>query len=252
MPISRLSELTWEEVRDRLSGPRTVAVLPTAAIEAHGPHLPLATDVIIAEAMARSGAEKLAARGYDVLVLPTLSYTAAEFAASFPGTISLGPAHVSATIVAVARSLAKHGLRLMAVANSHLDPEHIASIEAAAATLHDEGTLELVFPDITRKPWALRLSDEFKSGACHAGRYESSVVMAARPELVREAIRKDLRPNPSSLSDAIRKGVKTFEEAEGPAAYFGYPAEASAEEGFRTIETLGSILEEAVLDASRS
>ena len=99
---------------------------------------------------------------------------------------------------------------------------------------------------MTRKPWALRLSDEFKSGACHAGQYEGSVVMARAPELVREDVRRALAPNPSSLSVAIREGKQSFEEAGGPEAYFGAPAAASAEEGERTIDTLAGILCEAV------
>ena len=89
MPVHRLSDMTWEEVRDadRINA---VAILPVGAVEAHGPHLPLGTDVIIAEAMATSGAEKLANGGHTVLILPPLWYTAAAFAKAFPGTIG-GP-----------------------------------------------------------------------------------------------------------------------------------------------------------------
>ena len=50
--------MTWEEARDA-AGPGAVAILPVGAIEAHGPHLPLETDVIIAEAMARAAAARL-------------------------------------------------------------------------------------------------------------------------------------------------------------------------------------------------
>src|SRR5207244_12308244 len=73
-PLSELSNMTWEEAR-ALAGGRAVAILPVGAIEAHGPHLPLATDVIIAEAMARAGAERLLARGVAALVLPAPAYT---------------------------------------------------------------------------------------------------------------------------------------------------------------------------------
>jgi creatinine amidohydrolase len=111
------------------------------------------------------------------------------------------------------------------------------------------GTIEVVFPDLTRKPWSLRLGEEFNSGACHAGRFETSVVLAVSPELVRENVRRALPSNPKSLSVAIREGKTTFSEAGGPDAYFGHPAEASAKEGEATIETLGAILEEAVLAA---
>jgi creatinine amidohydrolase len=250
MPINYLAGMTWEEVRD-LEGAGTVAVLPIGAIEAHGPHLPLATDVIISDAMAHRGAEKLAARGLDVLILPPLVYTAAGFAAGFPGTISLAPDDVTRAITAIARSLARHGITTLALANSHLDPEHIAALEDAVQSIEQDGLLTTVFPDVTKKPWALRLTDEFKSGACHAGRYEGSMIMALRPELVREELRSDLPAVPSSLSEAIGKGLKSFEEAGGDRAYFGYPADASREEGEQTIELLGLILEEAVLDATR-
>lgn len=246
MPVLELAILTWEEVRD-LDRATTVALLPVGALEAHGPHLPLATDVVIAEAMARSAADKLAARGLGVLLLPTLAYTAAGFAAGFPGTVSLGPTTVTATLVDIARSLTQHGFSLLAVANSHLDPAHLASLEAAVTASRDAQLLTLVCPDITQQPWALRLTEEFKSGACHAGRYESSVVLAARPELVREGIRRALPANPRSLAAAIRAGQRTFEEAGGPRAYFGYPADAGADEGQRTLDVLGAILAEAVL-----
>jgi len=104
-------------------------------------------------------------------------------------------------------------------------------------------------PDLTRRATASKLGDEFKSGACHAGRYEGSIVMAEHPELVREEIRKSLTPNPASLSTAIRAGLSTFEQAGGPRAYFGWPADASTEEGEATVGVLGEILAEAVHEA---
>ncbi len=248
MPLIRLADQTWEAVRD-LDRSRAVAILPIGAVEAHGPHLPMAADVIIAEAMARAGGQRLAARGHAVLVLPSLVYTAAEFAAGFPGTISLRPSTVTATVVDVAAGLGRHGIRWLAIANAHLDPAHIAALEAAAREIEAEGRVTVVFPNLARKPWALRLTEEFQSGACHAGRYESSVILAERRDLVRDGLRKRLPPNPASLLTAIRAGKRTFEEAEGPRAYFGYPAEATAKEGRETIAQLGAILEEAVLAA---
>jgi creatinine amidohydrolase len=72
------------------------------------------------------------------------------------------------------------------------------------------------------------------------------MVMAERPDLVRESIRVTLEPNPTSLSVAIRDGKKTFEEAGGLSAYFGFPRDATPEEGRETIATLGGILAEAL------
>jgi creatinine amidohydrolase len=237
--------MTWEEARDA-AGPGSVAILPVGAIEAHGPHLPLETDVIIAQAMARSGAARLAARGLRVLVLPPLTYTSAGFARGFAGTLSLRPETVVATVVDIADSLRQHGYTVLAIANAHLDPDHLTSIEAAVNQIRRGLRLRVAFPNLVIKPWALRLSDEFKSGACHAGQFETSIVLAERPDLVREATRAALPPNPASLSRAIREGKMEFEEAGGPRAYFGYPAQATAEEGRATIEALGAILDEAV------
>jgi creatinine amidohydrolase len=240
--------MTWEEARDA-AGPGTVAVLPVGAIEAHGPHLPLETDVIIAQAMARAGAARMAARGVSAVVLPQLAYTAAGFASGFAGTISLRPGTVTAVVVDIAASLARQGLGLLAIANAHLDPSHLASLDSAVAAIRRDLSLRVAYPDLTVKPWALRLGEEFRSGACHAGRFESSIVLAERPELVRELAMAALPANPASLSRAIRDGKQSFEEAGGARAYFGAPAQATAEEGRATVGTLGAILDDAVRDA---
>jgi creatinine amidohydrolase len=237
--------MTWEEAR-AAAGAGTVAVLPVGAVEAHGPHLPLETDVIIAEAMARAGASRLAERGRQVVILPTLWYTSAAFARSFTGTVSLRPETVTATLIDIARSLTWHGFGALAIANAHLDPDHLASLEAAVNTIRREIGLPVAFPSLAAKPWAPRLGEEFKSGACHAGQFETSIVLAERPELVRESLRAALPPNPASLSRAIREGKLNFNDAGGPRAYFGYPAQATAEEGRATVDVLGEILAEAV------
>jgi creatinine amidohydrolase len=228
---------------------RTVCILPVGATEAHGPHLPLATDVIIAEAMAEAGGRRLLGHDLLPLLLPSLAYSPAPFAAAFAGTVTLSPAALTTSLLDLARSLAHHGFGILALANAHLDPAHLGALHAAVHAMLAERLLIAVFPDLTRKPWALRLGEEFRSGACHAGRFEGSVVMARRPDLVREEERRRLPANPSSLSTAIRAGKGSFAEAGGPRAYFGDPAAASAEEGHRTVEELGAILAEAVVAA---
>jgi creatinine amidohydrolase len=243
--VRPLAAMTWEEAREA-AGPGSVAILPVGAIEAHGPHLPLDTDVIIAQAMARAGAQRIAARGTSVVVLPPLAYTVAAFARGFAGTISLRPETVVATLLDIASSLVWHNFQALAIANAHLDPGHLGSVEAAASRIGRELGLAVAFPNIATKPWALRLSDEFRSGACHAGQFETSIMLAERPELVREAIRAGLPDNPVSLSRAIREGKLSFEEAGGARAYFGYPVQATADEGRATIEVLGAILDEAM------
>jgi creatinine amidohydrolase len=243
--VQPLAAMTWEEAHDA-AGPGSVAILPVGAIEAHGPHLPLETDVIIARAMARSGAARLSARGLRVVILPPLTYTAAAFAQGFAGTLSLRPETVTATVLDIAGNLTRHGFGVLAIANAHLDPAHLASLDAAVSAIRRDIGLAVAFPNLAAKPWALRLSDEFRSGACHAGQFETSIVLAECPELVRDGIRAALPANPASLSRAIRDGKHTFEEAGGARAYFGYPAQATTGEGQATIEVLGAILDEAV------
>ncbi len=243
--MQALAAMTWEEARD-VAGPGSAAILPVGAIEAHGPHLPLETDAIIAQAMARSGAARLAARGLRVVVLPPLTYTTAAFAQGFAGTLSLRPETVTATVLDIASNLTRHGFGVLAIANAHLDPGHLASLDAAVKAIRRDLGLAVACPNLAAKPWALRLGDEFKSGACHAGQFETSIVLAERPDLVREDTRAALPANPASLSRAIRDGKQSFEEAGGARAYFGFPSQATAEEGRKTVEVLGAILDEAV------
>lgn len=247
MPVYELAQLTWEEVRD-LDRAHTLVVLPVGAVEAHGPHLPLATDIVIAAAMARAGARRLGAK-HAVLILPPLAFTVAGFAAKFPGTLSVSSSTVTGLIVDLARCVSEQGFRLLAIANAHLDPDHLAALHDAVKRIQSDQLLPIVFPDLTRRPWGTRLGDEFKSGACHAGQYESSIVLREQPDSVRDTIRRTLPSNPRSLSDAIKTGKRSFEEAGGPRAYFGDPAAASAQEGAQLVDALGGILEEAVLEA---
>lgn len=233
--------------------PRVAALLPIGAVEAHGPHLPLNTDVVIACAAADAALPGLRRLDLHPMVLPPLAFTAAPFAAAFPGTISVRPATVSALVRDVAASLARQGAELLILVNAHLDPAHVAALHDAAqprpAAPPRALAMPTVFPDITRKPWALRLTPEFRSGACHAGRYETSVVMASAPDLVRNEARQRLPPRPVSLSAAAQDGATTFDEAGVPDAYCGDPAAATSEEGRATIEVLGRIVVDAAAQA---
>ncbi|MCH9651233.1 MAG: creatininase family protein [Deltaproteobacteria bacterium] len=246
-----LAEMTWTEVRD-LDRSRAIPLLPIGAVEAHGPHLPLSTDGIIARGMVDQAARRLEKRGLIPLILPGLDYTAAPFADRFAGTLSLRPETVTAMLVDIGNALAAQSFRVLGLANAHLDPTHLGSLYRAVKTLRGDTALAVAFPDVTRKELAPRLTEEFKSGACHAGCYEGSMVLATRPDLVRQEVSAGLAPNPSSLSVAIRMGKESFEQAGGPQAYFGDPSAATADEGQETLAILGEMLEEAVVAALAS
>ncbi|MGE0492510.1 MAG: creatininase family protein [Vulcanimicrobiota bacterium] len=242
--MSSWAELTYPEV-EALDRGRALPILPLGAVEAHGPHLPLDTDNIISLAVARQAASLLEPV-WQGLVLPPMAYAPAPFAAGFRGTISVRPETLRETVVDIGLDLKDQGFPGLVLVNSHFDPAHIGALYGAIERLHE---FRVIFPDFTRRRLAERMSDEFRSGACHAGQYESSVVLAARPELVREAARQALEDNPASLSEAIRSGKASFVEAGGPQAYFGYPRRASAEEGRQTIELMASLVVEAVKEA---
>ena len=121
---------TWKEAREAVAR-GVVVILPIGSTEAHGPHLPLATDVIISEEMSLRAAAKLNGRGVETLVLPAIAYSVTDFSADFPGTISIRKQTAIALIHDICVSLYEQGAQLIAVANSHLEPDHIASITEA-------------------------------------------------------------------------------------------------------------------------
>lgn len=250
MAVHELRAMTWPAF-EALDASAIVAVLPLGAVEAHGPHLPLGTDIVIAEAMAHAGAERLSSQGYEAVVLPAIPVAPAPFAAAFAGTLSTSAAATTAIITGIAESLGRAGVRTLVIANAHHDPAHVAAIRAAAADAPSSAA-RILFPDLTRRKWAERLTEEFRSGACHAGRYEGSIVLAAAPAQVDHARLATLPANPRSLVDAIRSGDSTFAAAGGPQAYFGWPSEATAAEGQEIIRRLGDVLAEAVAEARSS
>ncbi|MDG2534214.1 creatininase family protein [Sphingomonas sp. HITSZ_GF] len=244
-----LGDQPWTRVQAALAGGApVVAILPLGAVEAHGPHLPLCTDGILSEGMARRAAALLGEEGMQAFVLPTLAYAPAHYAEAFAGTISIGEATARAVILDIAASLKAQGFACLALANSHFDPANVAMLRGLAAEVAAIG-LRLAFPDFTRRALAAELTEEFVSGACHAGQFETSLVLADRPDLVDEPARAGLADNPASLVTAFAAGATSFAEAGGPDAYFGYPARATAEEGAATSNIMARAIVRATLDA---
>lgn len=243
--MTDLAKLAFPDV-ERLLARGCAAILPVGATEAHGPHLPLDTDVTIALGMARRAAARLSAAGRPCVVLPPVAYSVTEFAAPFAGTLGLPAEVATAHLAALLSAATTAGFAPVAVANAHLEPAHIASITAACDRVEALHGRRPVFPDVTRRRLAERLTDEFRSGACHAGRYEGSLVLADDPGAVNDAVRLKLPPFEVSLVDVMAAGKTNFVEAGAESAYFGRPAEASAEEGHATFEVLATLLVEAM------
>jgi creatinine amidohydrolase len=238
-----ISEMTWTEV-DQAMKDRPVALVPVGATEAHGPHLPVSTDTLIAIEMARRGAAKLKERGIPCLILPAVGFTVADFGADFAGTISLPSATATAILRDVCLAVAKK-FRAVALVNLHLEPGHLECVKKAIEEAKKAGT-SVCFTDLTKKRWADQLGEAFLAGD-HAGAFETSLLMAAAPDKVREKTRISLPPM-DPLMPALKKGAKSFVEAGGEDAYFGDPTAASAEEGENLFETLSEILTLSVME----
>jgi creatinine amidohydrolase len=238
-----ISQMTWTEVDEAMKD-RPVALLPVGATEAHGPHLPLCADTVIATEMARRGAAKLREHGVPALILPPVSFTVADFGADFAGTLSVPPE----TSVALLRDVclaATRKFRAVALVNMHLEPRHVDSLKTAVEAAKKSGA-SVCWVDITKKRWSETLGEAFQAGD-HAGAFETSLMMAAAPDMVRERERISLPPM-EGLAPALKKGAKTFTEAGGEDAYFGDPTAASAEAGDEHFEALAEILRLSVME----
>ena len=114
-------------------------------------------------------------------------------------------------------------------------------------TWHHVGRASVACP--LTKRWARTLSDEFKSGACHAGRYETSIMLAASPDLVDDEVRAELPEVPVSMSDKLKAGVTDFIDMGLSHAYAGSPAEATADHGNDMLALLATMIKTEVLEA---
>lgn len=240
--VQHLADLSYPEAGKVLKG--STCLLPVGALEAHGPHLPLSTDTIISEEVARRAGDKLQEWKATTVILPAVQVTPAKFAAAFAGTLSLSEGTMTAIVSELAKALEKQGALKLVLISAHVDPSNLAALHAAVEG-SKEGKLKVIFPDITRKPWVSRLPSEFKGGGAHAGNFETSMIMAARPKGVRESERIGLAKNEVDLGAKIRGGAKSFEDCGGPFAYFGDPAGATKEEGERCLDLLRDIVVEA-------
>jgi creatinine amidohydrolase len=242
--VTSFGSLSYPDVEALLGdGPPTVLLLPLGAVEPHGPHAPLETDTIISVGVCRRAAKRLV-RDPDVraLVLPPLAYGVTRYGGAFAGAISIGERTLRALVTEICASLAEHGFRRVVLVNSHFEPGQVR-------TLRETGIPLL---DVTRRERAQRLTDEFRSGSCHAGRYETSLVLADAPELVDGERMRALEAKMVDMPKAIAAGQSDFLAMGMDRAYCGAPAEASAQEGEQTFETLTQMLVELVREVARA
>ena len=225
----RLAELTYEDVATLVAGGRAVAIVPVGSVEPHGPHLPLDTDTTISVTCAMRAADRLE----QAVVAPSVPYGVTDYASGFAGAVGVPASVLTPMLRAIATSLIATGFAHVCFVNNHLEPAHDAAVRAAIEGL-PKGAASVACP-LTRR-WGRTLSDEFKRGDCHAGRYETSLVLAAGAH-VRPAF-GELPTLGLSLSEAIRSGKTTFAEIGMDRAYTGAPSDATHAEGEELYEKL--------------
>jgi creatinine amidohydrolase len=218
--VTRLADVTWPE----LTG-RPLLVVPLGAVEQHGPHLPLATDTVVATAVATAAVPHLA----GALLAPALAYGASGEHEGFPGTVSIGTAALTTLLVEYGRSAGRWAGRLLVV-NGH--GGNLEALRAAVPLLRVEGRDAAWFPC------------GVAGGDAHAGRTETSLMLHVEPEGVHEARAEAGATTPiAELLPRLRaEGVRGV-SANG---VLGDPAGASAAEGGALLAGLAGRLVAAV------
>ena len=220
--------MTWPEVAARAAA-CTLAV-PVGSTEQHGPHLPLSTDTDVATALA----ERLGASCDDVIVAPPCPYGSSGEHAAFAGTLSIGQRALELVVVELVRSAdAFDGVVLVSGHGGNAAP-----ISRAVDRLTAEGRGVLAWA-----PDAGQLSTTGPADA-HAGRTETSLMLALAPSSVRcGRVEAGERRPVGELMAALRRGGVIAVSANG---VLGDPTAASAEEGLVLLDGLAAELCDAV------
>lgn len=170
---------SWEDVAALLAR-GTIAVLPIGAVEQHGPHLPLLTDTVLAGGVARRIAE-----GTDALLLPAIAYGDAWTAEGWPGTLSLSPETLRATVTDLGRGLHRMGVRGLVTVNGHFGNREPIALTARALSELGFPVLHLDYPRLEALAAEHMESEPAGPGFYHADEVETSMMLALAPQSVR-------------------------------------------------------------------
>jgi len=237
--VRHWQDLAWTDFRSLPED--AVAVLPVAAVEQHGPHLPVSVDATI-NAGILSRALQLVAPDATVLALPMQSVGLSVEHIRFPGTLTLSAETLIAVLTELGRSVARAGVRRLVFLNSHGGQPQV--IDIVCRRLRGDGLFAVncmasrlgLPPDVT-------LSQDEREHGIHGGLVETSLMLHLRPDLVRMEHAIDFRS--SWLKLETRSSVLTPEGGIG----FGWetqdlhPAGALGEARAATAEVGATILE---------
>lgn len=190
MPARPWLDLTTEEMRAR-DWARAVAILPVAAIEQHGPHLPLGTDTIIAQGfLARAAA--MVPDELDALLLPVQEIGFSEEHDAFAGTLTLTAETALDAWAQIGASVLRAGCRKLVIVSSHGGNSPV--IDLVAGRLRGLGMVAVTTSwSRLGVPEGLFPEDEIRHGI-HAGGIETALMLALRPDLVRREGIADFPP----------------------------------------------------------
>ena len=239
----------------RVDAEQTVALLPVAAVEQHGPHLPLATDAVISDAVVRAALERVPA-GATLLVLPAQSVGLSPEHVSFAGTLSIRDATLLDAWTDVGRSVARAGVRKLIVFNTHGGQKTL--VDLVAVRLRCELGMLVVRATYFSfgAPPGLFDPGELVHDI-HGGEVETSLLLHLRPELVRTAALADFRGLPHELAERRKLlgaekpvGIGWRAEDLHPSGACGNAAKADAARGAQHFSFLADRLAALVGEAA--
>ena len=253
-PIRYLQSLTTVEAA-ALAPRDPVIVLPLAAVEQHGPHLPLSTDLVIglgvlAEAFSRLPPD------LPAWALPPQAVGTSGEHRRFPGTLSLTPELLVESVVQMGAAVGAAGIRRLVVANSH--GGNLSAIDIAARRLREEHRLLVVKTSYFDgpRPAGAGLPDEEWRYGLHGGAVETAMMRHLRPDLVRLDAVQRFPSLDADLSGTLRQvsaeGGASFAWLAGdlnPEGVAGDATLGSAELGARLLAHYGQVLAEVIRDA---
>lgn len=240
--------LRWNETdRETLAAvlPEALVVLPIGATEQHGPHLPTGTDAFLATAVAESGVTRAQSRvARDLVLAPTLSFGASDHHFPFGATLSLTTETMATVLLELARSVSTVGGRRLLIVNGHggnIGP--CTSAAAAASTRYDIAVAHLSYWDLL--PADL---DHRPHLPGHAGEFETSLVLALRPELVRPRPQRESPPAVPAAPDVSVAARALWANVDG---FSDRPVDADAAAGQRWHELLADALADRLVTLAK-
>ncbi|HVV92058.1 MAG TPA: creatininase family protein [Hyphomicrobiales bacterium] len=201
LPRRQWDEMSWEEIHGAdTSG--WIAVLPVAAIEQHGPHLPLGVDRYIIRGYI-DAALPLMAADLPVSFLPLQAVGKSDEHLHFPGTLTLAPETAIAAWTEIGESVARAGVRKLVLLNSH--GGNVSVIDIVARNLRVRAGMLVVTASLHRfgYPEGLFTTAETAHGI-HGGDIETSLMLAFRPDLVRAERTADFTPASLAMAERYR------------------------------------------------